>query len=184
MAAETGELARLRPTSAVALSVVAWAMCALLMGQAALVGRLDVAWRFAPGMATIAWLVGVVFFAPHISVRPDVVVVRNVWRTTTLPYSRILDVRVGAGVRLLFEPPGGQKWLHCWNAPGLSRAPNPPWRPGAETPDPLGPAGVLVEAWRARSGADEDAPVESRIHVAELVVTLALIAGTLSRALW
>ena len=90
----------LRQRSGPIITVIVWAFLAFLLGDALLRGAWDTVGRFGPGLVLIGWLAFIVLWRPALVVGTDEVEVREILRTTTVPFTRIRDIRLGSVVTI------------------------------------------------------------------------------------
>lgn len=109
---------RLRPRSAAILSVIVWAVCALLSVQAVLAaGWQGVAALPLPLLVSVG--VWMLLWSPRVLVRRDGIDLRNVLHSYWFPFDAIEDVRVGPMVRIIARGPDREPMsVAAWNAPG------------------------------------------------------------------
>ena len=136
------------------LAVVAWAFCALLAVNLLLTGTGASIWRFLPWLLLAAWMVHVLLWRPCLLVGPDALVVRNILRDTTIPFSELIAVRVLQTTS--FDTTAGR--ITSWGAPGTGRQHPRPSASPAKTRTPALPhtqAAVQSgwDAWADRNPA-------------------------------
>jgi hypothetical protein len=105
-----------RPTLVRLLSVVTWALLAVVLVATAAADPLD-GLRWAPVLALVAALAYAMFWRPSVEVDDDAVTVRNVVRDVRVPWQRLesVDTRYS----LMLEA-GGRRYA-AWAAPAPGR---------------------------------------------------------------
>lgn len=113
----------IRPTSAIVLSALVWALCSATVAQALWVYGAS-GLRFAELPVAVAIVVWALLWAPRVIVRDHEIEVRNVLVTHRLPMASIADVRLGAMLRFVLEPRSeadDADVITAWNAPGVGK---------------------------------------------------------------
>lgn len=201
----------LRPSSALWIPAITWAIIAFLLGDAILKNRWDTVLQFGPWLGLAASLVWLILFSPATFVYPGGVVVRNVLHEYSAPYSAIEHIGLGAMVSIRARTESGTtRTVTAWNAPGIGRdkpadahvrisgrdryaerghvGPAERLRNDQER----SPSRVLVHAWEAwqvkhAKGSDarsETAVLQSKLRIIPLAIPAAfLILGVLTAAL-
>ncbi len=194
----------LRLISSTWIAVIGWILLVVGYAEPVVTGRWQIMFDYAPGMAAIAWLLFVFFWAPRLVVDLEHVSVRNTWMTTTVPYPRIDDVNIGLLVKIKYrDNADDQRSVVVWNAPGLPKItksfgspdtnevfnplPNMGKRPGHSVDQNyelqvFGESNIAIEMWQEHL-SDPDAPVERKVHWITIVIT-ALFAVLLAVKLW
>lgn len=179
----------LRQRSGPIITVIVWAFLAFLLGDALLRGAWDTVGRFGPGLVLIGWLAFIVLWRPALVVGTDEVEVREILRTTTVPFTRIRDIRLGSVVTIeTASAEGVERTIRPWNAPGMPRRKIDSGLTGGMRPESLDnhPAFELLRRWehaqahapgtavrRGPSGVAED--VSTRWSRGVIGVTLVLV---------
>ncbi len=179
----------LRQRSGPIITVIVWAFLAFLLGDALLRGAWDTVGRFGPGLVLIGWLALIVLWRPALVVGTDEVEVREILRTTTVPFTRIRDIRLGSVVTIeTASAEGVERTIRPWNAPGMPRRKIDSGLTGGTRPESLDnhPAFELLRRWehaqahapgtaarRGPSGVAED--VSTRWSRGVIGVTLVLV---------
>ncbi|WP_180345618.1 hypothetical protein [Brevibacterium sediminis] len=179
----------LRQRSGPIITVIVWAFLAFLLGDALLRGAWDTVGRFGPGLVLIGWLAFIVLWRPALVVGTDEVEVREILRTTTVPFTRIRDIRLGSVVTIeTASAEGVERTIRPWNAPGMPRRKIDSGLTGGTRPESLDnhPAFELLRRWehaqahapgtaarRGPSGVAED--VSTRWSRGVIGVTLVLV---------
>lgn len=179
----------LRQRSGPIITVIVWAFLAFLLGDALLRGAWDTVGRFGPGLVLIGWIAFIVLWRPALVVGTDEVEVREILRTTTVPFTRIRDIRLGSVVTIeTASAEGVERTIRPWNAPGMPRRKIDSGLTGGTRPESLDnhPAFELLRRWehaqahapgtaarRGPSGVAED--VSTRWSRGVIGVTLVLV---------
>ena len=112
----------LRPSSALWIPAITWAIIAFLLGDAILKNRWDTVLQFGPWLGLAASLVWLILFSPATLVYPGGVVVRNVLHEYSAPYAAIEHIGLGAMVSIRARTESGTtRTVTAWNAPGIGR---------------------------------------------------------------
>ena len=112
----------LRQRSGPIITVIVWAFLAFLLGDALLRGAWETVGRFGPGLVLIGWVAFAVLWRPALVVGTDEVEVQEILRTTSVPFARIRDVRLGSVVTIeTASADGATRTIRPWNAPGMPR---------------------------------------------------------------
>nr|RZI35127.1 hypothetical protein BJQ95_02468 [Cryobacterium sp. SO1] len=183
----------------VGVGVALLALCLLLLGDAIVRGRWDVAVLALPVLVVVVWLALEVFLRPGIRLHPYGITVINPLVTTEVPWLAVTDVTTGFLVAV--ETVDGRR-IRCWGAPAGTR----PERAVAERGGRAGarglpaggrtPAHRVIEAHWAQYGVPgvpgvpcavngKAARPRRRVHWLTVTVTLAVsaAAAALSHAL-
>ena len=179
----------LRQRSGPIITVIVWAFLAFLLGDALLRGAWDTVGRFGPGLVLIGWIAFIVLWRPALVVGTDEVEVREILRMTTVPFTRIRDIRLGSVVTIeTASAEGVERTIRPWNAPGMPRRKIDSGLTGGTRPESLDnhPAFELLRRWehaqahapgtaarRGPSGVAED--VSTRWSRGVIGVTLVLV---------
>lgn len=142
----------LRQRSGPIIPLIVWAFLALLLGDAIARGAWDTVGSFLPPLALIGWLVFILLWRPALIVESDHVVIREILRTTTVPFSDITDIRLSTVVTIMARTPtGGGHTYRPWNAPGMPRRKIDSGLTGGTRPESLDnhPAIELLHRWEA-----------------------------------
>lgn len=137
--------------------------------------------RFLPALLLGAWLVYLLLWRPAIIVDKDDVKVREILRTTTIPYSQISDVRLSSIVAIIATGPRGTQVIYRpWNAPGKPRRKVDSGLQGGKRPESLDthPSIALLRTWEKRSSEMRSTPsvaTTTRWNTGALAVTAILI---------
>lgn len=149
----------LRQRSGPIITIIVWVFLAFLLGDALLRGAWDTVARFGPSLLLVGWLAYLLLWRPAIIVGDREVIVRELLRTTTVPFSRIRDIRLGTVVAIETRTSGGgPRTLRPWNAPGMPRRKIDSGLNGGVHPESLEhhPSFELLRRWeRAESDSDE-----------------------------
>ena len=179
----------LRQRSGPIITVIVWAFLGFLLGDALLRGAWDTVGRFGPALLLIGWVAFVILWRPALVVGTDEVEVREILRTTSVPFTRIRDIRLGSVVSIeTASSDGAPRTIRPWNAPGMPRRKIDSGLTGGTRPESLDnhPAVELLRRWeqdqndapgtkmRADTavGADE---VSTRWSLGVIGVTLVLV---------
>lgn len=156
-----------RPLTSLVVSWLAWVVLGWNLIDVLARGTASEKLRFAPALALLGFLAWVVFFAPRVIVHPDALEVRQIWRTFSLPWGRIVNIRTAVGVRIDYMDAAGRvRAVHPW---------------GTKTARPLLPGGLrgtgasfesMLDAWR--QAEDDSKPPVVRWNVVGLAGFLAL----------
>lgn len=178
----------LRQRSGPIITVIVWAFLVFLLGDALVRGAWDTVGRFGPTLLLVGWLVHLVLWRPSLRVGTDEVVVRELARTTTLPFSRIRDIRLGAVVAIeAVDSDGSRRTVRPWNAPGTQRRKTDSGLTGGTRPESLEahPSFELLRRWEAAETSIPDTPrnsadkgteeVETRWNIGVIAITLVLV---------
>jgi hypothetical protein len=112
----------LRQRSGPIITIIVWVFIAFLLGDALFRGAWDTVGRFGPPLLLVGWLAFIVLWRPALIVGRDQVDVREILRTTTVPFSRIHDIRLTAIVTIeAASTDGTTNTIRPWNAPGMPR---------------------------------------------------------------
>jgi hypothetical protein len=179
----------LRQRSGPIITVIVWAFLAFLLGDALLRGAWDTVGRFGPGLVLLGWVAFIILWRPALVVGVDEVEVREILRTTTVPFTRIRDIRLGSVVTIeTASAEGVERTIRPWNAPGMPRRKIDSGLTGGTRPESLDnhPAFELLRRWEhaqahapgtalrsGPSGLAED--VSTRWSVGVIGVTLVLV---------
>jgi len=181
----------LRQRSGPIITIVVWVFLALLLGDALVRGAWETVARFGPALLIIGWIAFTVLWRPALIVGYEAVEVRELVRTTTVPFARIRDIRLGSTVAIeTASANGAVKTIRPWSAPGRPRRKTDSGITGGTRPEPLDshPSFGLFQRWEraradepaARRGADhrdersEDATVVTRWNLGVIGVTTVL----------
>ena len=140
----------LRQRSGPIITVIVWAFLAFLLGDALLRGAWDTVGRFGPALLLIGWVAFVILWRPALVVATDEIEVREILRTTTVPFTRIRDIRLGSVVTIEAVSPGGAaRTIRPWNAPGMPRRKIDSGLTGGTRPESLAnhPAFEVLRRW-------------------------------------
>ena len=140
----------LRQRSGTIITVIVWAFLALLLLDAIVRGSWDTVGKFLPTFLLIGWLVFVVLWRPAVIVDDDSVVIREIFRTTTVPFAQITDIRLSTVVAIMTAAPnGGSRTYRPWNAPGMPRRKIDSGLTGGMRPEAVEhhPAFELLQRW-------------------------------------
>ncbi|MGY5764051.1 hypothetical protein ACXET9_02470 [Brachybacterium sp. DNPG3] len=119
----------IRPSSAILLSAIVWALCAATIVQGLWVYGAS-GLRFAELPTAVALVVWALLWAPRVIVRAHEIEVRNVLLVHRLPLAAIADVRLGAMLRFVVAPRSASTGtdadadavvITAWNAPGVGK---------------------------------------------------------------
>ena len=86
----------LRQRSGPVITIIVWAFLALLIGDALMRGAWETVGRFGPALLLIGWIAFTVLWRPALAVGYEAVEVSELVRTTTVPFARIRDIRLGS----------------------------------------------------------------------------------------
>jgi len=167
----------------VVTGVALLALALLLLADAVLRGRWDVAVLSLPALGVMALAALEILLRPGLRVSPRGVTVTNPFRTVELPWSQVADV--STRFQVVVETHSGER-IRCWGAPTASRV-------GPRLDRSRGRAGggvagwapastanrVIAAHWAQYSGAKESpggAGITRRWHWVTLGVTSALVA--------
>lgn len=152
------ETITLRQRSGPIITIIVWVFLAFLLGDAIVRGAWDTVGRFAPILLLIGVLIYLVLWRPAVIAGERVVIIRELVRTTSVPYSRIRDIRLGTVVAIVTtHAERGTRTYRPWNAPGLPRRKTDSGLNGGMHPDSLEqhPSFELLQRWeRASSGGE------------------------------
>lgn len=165
----------LRQRSGPIITVIVWAFLAFLLGDALLRGAWDTVGRFGPGLVLIGWLAFIILWRPALVVGADEVEVREILRTTSVPFTRIRDIRLGSVVTIeTASAEGVERIIRPWNAPGMPRRKIDSGLTGGTRPESLDnhPAFELLRRWEhTQAHAPETAVRSGPSGVADHVST-------------
>lgn len=169
----------LRQRSGPIITIVVCVFFAVLLADAVVRGSWVTVAKFLPPLALIAWLVYSLLWRPAVLVGRDSVTVRDILRTTVIPYSRVSEVRLSSVVAITADgPDGAEHGYRPWNAPGMPRRKVDPGLRGGRPPESLEnhPSIELLHAWEqsraeARSARPSTAESDSSAPSAEATVT-------------
>ncbi|MDN5660243.1 MAG: hypothetical protein L0G72_05715, partial [Brevibacterium aurantiacum] len=112
----------LRQRSGPIITIIVWAFLALLLIDAIVRGSWDTVGTFLPPLALVGWLVFILLWRPAVIVGSEQVVIREILRTTTVPFANITDIRLSTIVSIMaIAPNGAERTYRPWNAPGMPR---------------------------------------------------------------
>ncbi|MDN5806896.1 MAG: PH domain-containing protein [Brevibacterium sp.] len=140
----------LRQRSGPIITIIVWAFLALLLIDAIVRGSWDTVAAFFPPLALVGWLVFILLWRPAVIVGPDHVVIREILRTTTVPFSNITDIRLSTVVSIMaIAPNGTARTYRPWNAPGMPRRKIDSGLTGGTRPESVDnhPAFELLRRW-------------------------------------
>lgn len=177
----------LRQRSGPIITIVVWAFLAFLLGDALVRGAWETVGRFGPALLLIGWIAFTVLWRPALIVGCEAVEVRELVRTTTVPFARIRDIRLGSTVAIeATSANGAVKTIRPWNAPGRPRRKTDSGITGGTRPESVDshPSFGLFQRWEraqddertARSGTGSGPTVETRWNLGVIGVT-AVLAG-------
>lgn len=144
----------LRQRSGPIITIVVWAFLALLLVDAIVRGSWNTVGAFLPHLALVGWLVFVLLWRPAVIVGSDHVVIREILRTTTVPFSNITDIRLSTVVSIMATAPNGAtRTYRPWNAPGMPRRKIDSGLTGGTRPESVDnhPAFELLRRWESHS---------------------------------
>lgn len=175
----------LRQRSGPIITIIVWVFLVFLLGDAVVRGAWDTVGRFGPALLLIGWLAFVVLWRPGLVVDLDRVEVREVLRTTTLPYTRIRDIRLSAVVTIEAAFANGRtKTIRPWNAPGMPRRKIDSGLTGGTLPEtlPNHPSFELHQRWeqsrRSTGQTAEQRNSQSSAHEVDTRWNLGVIGVT------
>ncbi|MGC2940845.1 MULTISPECIES: hypothetical protein [unclassified Brevibacterium] len=151
----------LRQRSGPIITVIVWAFLAFLLGDAILRGAWETVGRFGPALLLIGWLAFAILWRPALIVGAEEVEAREILRTTTVPFTRIRDIRLGSVVTIEATlPEGATRTIRPWNAPGMPRRKTDSGLTGGTRPESVDnhPAFDLLRRWERTQA---DAPHQS-----------------------
>lgn len=154
----------LRQRSGPIITVIVWAFLALLLLDAIVRGSWDTVGKFLPPFVLIGWLVYILLWRPAVIVDNDKVVIREILRTTTVPFAQITDIRLSTVVAIMTATPnGGSRTYRPWNAPGMPRRKIDSGLAGGTRPESVEnhPAFEILQRWetsQARPNAAGSSP--------------------------
>lgn len=140
----------LRQRSGPIITIIVWTFLALLLIDAIVRGSWDTVAAFFPPLALVGWLVFVLLWRPAVIVGSDHVVIREILRTTTVPFSNITDIRLSTVVAIMaIAPTGATRTYRPWNAPGMPRRKIDSGLTGGTRPESVDnhPAFELLRRW-------------------------------------
>lgn len=140
----------LRQRSGPIITIIVWAFLALLLIDAIVRGSWDTVAAFFPPLALVGWLVFILLWRPAVIVGSDHVVIREILRTTTVPFANITDIRLSTVVSIMaIAPNGAARTYRPWNAPGMPRRKIDSGLTGGTRPESIGnhPAVELLRRW-------------------------------------
>ena len=177
----------LRQRSGPIITIVVWAFLAFLLGDALVRGAWETVGRFGPALLLIGWIAFTVLWRPALIVGCEAVEVRELVRTTTVPFARIRDIRLGSTVAIeATSANGAVKTIRQWNAPSRPRRKTDSGITGGTRPESVDshPSFRLFQRWEraqddertARRGTGSGPTVETRWNLGVIGVT-AVLAG-------
>ncbi|SMX71164.1 hypothetical protein [Brevibacterium antiquum] len=140
----------LRQRSGPIITIIVWAFLALLLTDAIMRGSWDTVGTFLPPLALVGWLVFILLWRPAVIVGSEQVVIREILRTTTVPFSNITDIRLSTVVSIMaIAPNGAARTYRPWNAPGMPRRKVDSGLTGGTRPESVDnhPAFELLRRW-------------------------------------
>ncbi|WP_350269217.1 hypothetical protein AAFP32_11215 [Brevibacterium sp. CBA3109] len=140
----------LRQRSGPIITIIVWAFLALLLIDAIMRGSWDTVGAFLPPLALVGWLVFILLWRPAVIVGSEQVVIREILRTTTVPFSDITDIRLSTVVSIsAIAPNGAARTYRPWNAPGMPRRKVDSGLTGGTRPESVDnhPAFELLRRW-------------------------------------
>ncbi|WP_209323370.1 hypothetical protein [Brevibacterium renqingii] len=149
----------LRQRSGPIITIVVWVFLAALLGDALVRGAWDTIGRFGPSLLLIGWIAFLVLWRPALIVGREQVAVRELLRTTTVPFTRIGDIRLGSVVTIEAASANGTvQTIRPWNAPGMPRRKIDSGLTGGTRPESMDshPSFELLRRWE-RTQADDRA---------------------------
>lgn len=181
----------LRPASSRPVAVVVWGVAAVLAADVIVRGLPGSAWTFLPWLAVASLAVWMVMWVPGLIVTSDGVEVREVIRTYRLPYGCIEHISPGGLVKIEYRDAERVRTLTTWVG-AVRQAKRSDFfgslgvrafgRRGDDlllTSDadvPEAPGVVVVEHWRAWTGAPESPTVSLRWVPLALLIALLFLA--------
>lgn len=140
----------LRQRSGPIITIIVWAFLALLLIDAIVRGSWDTVGTFLPPLALVGWLIFILLWRPAVIVGPQQVVIREILRTTTVPFSNITDIRLSTVVSIMaIAPNGAPRTYRPWNAPGMPRRKVDSGLTGGTRPESVDshPSSELLRRW-------------------------------------
>ena len=165
----TSDGVTLRARMSLVVGVALLALCAVLVADALLRARWDVALLSLPALGLVACVAVEVFLRPGIRVHSGGITVINPLRTVEVPWAGVADV--STRFQVVVETRSGRR-IRCWGAPTAART-----RPtgGRGRPGPEGAVGWapsssahrVIEAYWAQS----QRPESEAVHPADDAIT-------------
>lgn len=140
----------LRQRSGPIITIIVWAFLALLLVDAIVRGSWDTVGTFLPPLALVGWLVFMLLWRPAVIVESEHVVIREILRTTTVPFADITDIRLSTVVSIMaIATNGTTRTYRPWNAPGMPRRKIDSGLTGGTRPESVDnhPAFELLRRW-------------------------------------
>lgn len=169
----------LRQRSGPIITIIVWAFLALLLLDAIVRGSWDTVGTFLPPFALIGWLVFVLLWRPAVIVDDNSVVIREILRTTTVPFAQITDIRLSTVVAIMtVAPNGSSRTFRPWNAPGMPRRKIDSGLTGGTRPESVEnhPAFELLQRWET---SEASAPGVKRPESTSTVWNLGVLGVSL-----
>lgn len=142
----------LRQRSGPIITIIVWAFLALLLIDAIVRGSWDTVGTFLPPLALVGWIVFILLWRPAVIVGSEQVVIREILRTTTIPFANITDIRLSTVVSIMaIAPNGAARTYRPWNAPGMPRRKVDSGLTGGTRPESVDnhPAFELLRRWES-----------------------------------
>jgi hypothetical protein len=117
----------LRAPSSIALFVAVVVVSVVLVGDAILRGRWDVAAASVPAVGLGLWAASVLFLTPGVRLSEHGVTVMNVLRTTVVPWAHVEEITTR--FQVVVTTRDGLR-IRCWGAPTSARTRVVPGNPG------------------------------------------------------
>lgn len=140
----------LRQRSGPIITIIVWAFLALLLIDAIVRGSWDTVGTFLPRLTLVGWIVFILLWRPAVIVGSEQVVIREILRTTTVPFAKITDIRLSTVVSITaIAPNGTTRTYRPWNAPGMPRRKVDSGLTGGTRPESVDnhPAFELLRRW-------------------------------------
>lgn len=173
----------LRQRSGPIITIIVWAFLALLLTDAIMRGSWDTVGTFLPPLALVGWLVFILLWRPAVIVGSEQVVIREILRTTTVPFANITDIRLSTIVSIMaIAPNGAERTYRPWNAPGMPRRKVDSGLTGGTRPESVDnhPSFELLRRWenfdaRAKTATTPTDPTTTVWNLGVVGVSLVLI---------
>lgn len=157
-------------------------LAVLLVGEAALRGRFDVVADVAPWVALVLWGLWVLAYRPLISYDDSGVRVVNIFRTVTMPWSRVREITDRLQISFVLHD---GRTIRCWGGPMKARPPRKSrFARSSGIPDtpPPTPLEQLERVWEPGRFSKDPAPVTQTWDLVPIIsgaVILLWVAFTL-----
>ena len=138
------------------LGAVTWTLCIFLSVNLILTGTVQAIWGFLPWLLLVGWTIYILLWRPCLQITSDSILVRNILREHTIPFSELTAVRVLQTTS--FDTTAGR--IPSWGAPSIGK---------------LGPRALTVphtkvviqaawDAWELRQPEMDDGAAASAPH--------------------